>query len=69
MKALRLLVPAVAVLVGLLATSAISMATQEFSKKEKKPCLTCHVKAGKKDLNEVGKYYKQHKSLDGAPKK
>jgi hypothetical protein len=67
---MRLLLPAAAALFGLLATSGISMATMAISKKEgSKPCLTCHEKAGKKDLNEVGKYYKEKKTLVGAPKK
>jgi cytochrome c551/c552 len=57
-------------LVGaLLATSGLSFATKELAAKEKKGCPTCHVKAGQKDLNDVGKYYKEKKTLEGAPKK
>jgi len=71
MKALRLILPVAATLATFLATNAFG--TVEMSKKEKKPCATCHEKGkATKDnplLNEVGKYYKQHKSLDGAPKK
>ena len=41
----------------------------EYSKKEKKGCVYCHVKAGSKDLNDAGKYYKEHDhSLDGYKK-
>ena len=41
-------------------------AKPEYSKKEGKPCTFCHVKAGSKDLNDAGKYYKEHDhSLEG----
>jgi len=51
---------------GLMMTSSLSYAKPEFTKKEKKPCTFCHVKAGKKDLNDAGKYYKDHNfSLEG----
>lgn len=49
---------------GLLCLSAVPMqAKPEFAKKEKKGCTTCHVSAKTKDLNETGKYYKEHKEL------
>ncbi len=67
MKALRLIVPAITLLAAFLATTAVSFATKEFGKKEGKPCTTCHVTAGKKDLNDTGKYYKEKKTLEGAP--
>lgn len=67
MKKFRLLIPAFTLLAALLATSGISFATKEIGKKEGKPCTTCHVKAGKKDLNDVGNYYKEKKTLEGAP--
>ena len=35
----------------------------EYSKKEGKACNTCHVKNGAKELNDVGKCYKEKKSL------
>jgi len=69
MKALRLVLPVAAVLATFLATSAFG--TTEMGKKEKKPCLACHDKgkATKENplLNEVGKYYKEKKTLEGAP--
>ncbi|MBI2344247.1 MAG: hypothetical protein HYV02_07960 [Deltaproteobacteria bacterium] len=41
-------------------------ATPTFSKQVgNKPCTTCHVKAGAKDLNDVGNCFKAKKSLDG----
>lgn len=45
-----------------------SMATKEIAQKEKKGCVTCHVKAGDKVLNEAGEYYKKHKTLEGYKK-
>ena len=73
MKALRLLLPAATLLVAFVATSAF--ASQEIAKKEKKPgvtCMTCHEK-GKATkeaplLNATGKFYKEKKTLEGAPK-
>lgn len=67
MRKLRLLLPVATVLAAFLATSGISFANKDIAKAEKKPCQTCHVKVGQKDLNDVGKYYKEHKKLDGAP--
>jgi hypothetical protein len=71
MKSLRLLIPVAAVATLFVAGNAF--ATQEMSKKEKKPCTTCHEK-GKPTkenplLNDVGKYYKEKKTLEGAPAK
>ena len=41
-------------------------AKPEYSKKEKKGCTFCHVTMGKPDLNDAGKYYKDHEhSLEG----
>lgn len=67
MRSLRLLLPVATMLAAFLATSGVSFATKEMSKKEKKPCTTCHTKG--KELNDVGKYYKEKKTLDGAPTK
>lgn len=73
MKAIRLILPAATLVAAFFATSGLSFATKEMAKTEKKPCFTCHEK-GKAPtkanplLNEVGKYYKEKKTLDGAPK-
>jgi hypothetical protein len=67
MKALRLVLPVATLLAAFLATSGVSFATKEIGKKEKKPCTTCHTKG--KELNDVGKYYKDKKTLEGAPEK
>ena len=70
MRTFKIAIPAGILMAGLLiSTTAISFAKPEYSKKEKKPCTTCHVKAGSKDLNDEGKYYKDHDhSLEGYKK-
>ncbi len=66
MKSLRFAVPALVLALGLTVGSTVSFAKPEYSKKEKKGCTFCHVKAGQKDLNDAGKYYKEHShSLEG----
>ncbi|HEU5238269.1 MAG TPA: hypothetical protein VFU37_14130 [Pyrinomonadaceae bacterium] len=39
--------------------------TPEYTKKENKPCVYCHTAVGKPDLNDAGKYYKAHHTLEG----
>lgn len=70
MKGLRLMIPVAATAALVLTGSAL--ATVETSKKVKKPCTTCHEK-GKPTkenrlLNATGKYYKEKRTLEGAPK-
>ncbi len=53
---------------GVMVWSSPSHAKAEYTKKEKKACTFCHVDAKKapKDLNDAGKYYKDHGlSLEG----
>jgi hypothetical protein len=45
------------------------MATPEYTKKENKACTYCHSAVGKPDLNDAGKYYKEHHTLDGYKEK
>jgi len=45
-----------------------TMATKDIAQKEKKGCVTCHVKAGDKALNDAGEYYKKNKTLEGYKK-
>jgi cytochrome c551/c552 len=68
-RAIRLVLPAATLLVAFLATNGLVFATKEMAKKEKKACTTCHEKGtpNKDNLNDVGKYYKAKKTLDGAP--
>jgi hypothetical protein len=69
-SALRLLIPSAILVVALLLVTQLSLATAEYTKKEKKGCLTCHTAQGKKDLNAVGKCYETKKALDTCePKK
>lgn len=49
------------ILSGLSATLMLGKA--EYTKKEHKPCITCHVKVGSKELNDVGKCYQKDHSL------
>lgn len=68
-KKIRLVLPVATLLVAFLATNGIGFATKDMAKTEKKPCITCHEKGApsKANLNEVGKYYKAKKTLEGAP--
>ena len=72
MKALRLILPVATLLAAIFATSGIALGTPEYQKKEKKPCTTCHEKGVKPTketpaLTDVGKYYHEKKTLEGAP--
>jgi hypothetical protein len=42
-----------------------AVGTPEYTKKENKGCVYCHTAVGKPDLNEAGKYYKTHRTLEG----
>jgi hypothetical protein len=68
MRLLKVLI-ATTICCGFILTLA---AKPEYGKKEGKACTFCHVKMGSKDLNDAGKYYKDHNhSLEGykAPEK
>jgi cytochrome c551/c552 len=65
MRALRLVLPLAVLMMGLLVTTTTSFAKKEYATKEKKSCVTCHVAAGKKDLNDVGKCYAKKHVLEG----
>jgi hypothetical protein len=55
--------------VALLA-APFAISTPEYSKKEQKQCTYCHTAMGKPDLNDAGKYYKDHEhSLRGYDEK
>jgi hypothetical protein len=43
--------------------ATLMLGKAEYTKKEKTPCTTCHVKAGSKELNDVGKCYAKDHSL------
>jgi len=67
MSHLKVVVPAVILLGGFLICSTASYGKAEYMKATKKPCAYCHVdsKAKPKELTDAGKYYGEHKTLDG----
>lgn len=69
MRALRIVLPLAVLMTGLFVTTTTSFAKPEYAKKEKKSCTTCHVAAGKKDLNDVGKCYGKSHTLTGCETK
>ncbi len=67
---LKISVPGLLILAGLIVYSPFSFAKTEYTKKEGKGCTFCHIAAGKKDLNDVGKCYAEHgHSLEGCDAK
>lgn len=69
MKSIRFLIPAFIVTSGLIVSTSVSFGKPEYTKKEKKPCTTCHVSAKSKELNDAGKYYEKNKTLEGYKEK
>lgn len=54
------------VLLGGFLTNSLSFANKEISKKTGKACIYCHYNTAKPgNLKEPGKYYKEHRSLEG----
>ena len=74
MSHLKVIVPA-AILLGGFLVSTTAFGKQEYMKATKKPCAYCHLKvvADKDEMNKnltaAGKYYHEHKSLDGYQEK
>jgi hypothetical protein len=68
---LKVTLPAVILLGGFLVCSTASYGKAEYTKSTKKACTFCHVdsKAKPKELNDAGKYFSEHKSLDGYKEK
>jgi hypothetical protein len=67
MRFAKIAVPALILYTGVVLMTGISYGKAEYTKKEKKTCVTCHVSANSKDLNDTGKFYKEKKTLEGAP--
>jgi hypothetical protein len=72
----KLIVPAALVLGGFLVCSTASYGKAEYTKQTKKACTFCHQKnepgnkdAMNKNLTDAGKYFQEHKSLDGYQEK
>lgn len=64
MRTIKTLFPISLLLVGLGLNASLLFGKPEYTKKEKKGCVTCHTKANQKDLNDVGKCYGEKKSLE-----
>ena len=71
MSHLKIIFPAVILLGGFLVCTTASYGKPEYMKSTKKACVYCHVdsKAKPKDLTEPGKYFAEHKNLDGYKEK
>ncbi|HXM39929.1 MAG TPA: hypothetical protein VN924_01680 [Bryobacteraceae bacterium] len=71
MVRIKYAVPATVLAAGFLAVSTLSFAKPEYVKATKKACAYCHLdsKARPKELPEAGKYYKEHKTLEGYTQK
>ena len=67
MSHLKVTLPAAILLGAFLVCTTASYSKPDYTKATKKPCTYCHVdsKAKPKELTEAGKYYSEHKSLDG----
>jgi hypothetical protein len=63
---MKLVTPLCVLFLGIVANSTLSYAKPEYTKKEKRACTFCHVSGNSKELNDAGKYYKEHDhSLEG----
>ena len=60
MGVLKLAVPSAILMAGFLVCTTATYGKPEYAKKEGKTCVYCHTKAGAKDLNDIGKCYKQN---------
>jgi hypothetical protein len=78
MSRFKLVLPAAILTGGFLICTTATYGTQEYMKQTKKACAYCHTQTMPKkgdpkatDLTDAGKYFEEHKSLDGyvAPKK
>ena len=71
MSHLKVTLPTVILLGGFLVCSTASYGKPEYVKTTKKGCPVCHVdsKAKPKELTDAGKYYAEHKNLDGYKEK
>ena len=69
MRYLKLAVPAAIVAAGMFVNATSTFAKPQYVKETKKGCTYCHTsaKGGKTDadLTAAGKYFKEHKSLEG----
>ncbi len=78
MSSIKIALPAAILLGGFLVCTTATYGTTDAAKQTKKACGYCHTVAAPKkgdpkanDLKDAGKYFKEHKTLDGyvEPKK
>jgi len=71
MSRFKVFLPAAIVVGGILFCATGSYGKQEYTKQTKKACTFCHVDAQKtpKNLKDAGKYFQEHKNLDGYTEK
>ncbi len=76
MSRLKVILPVAIVMGGFLVCTTATFGKAEYTKQTKKACLFCHKtnEPAKKDvmkgnLTDAGKYFEQHKSLDGYQEK
>jgi hypothetical protein len=62
MKVVRVFV---LVAVALLVAASLGMSKPEFAKREGQKCTVCHPAGKFKELTDAGKYYAEHKTLEG----
>ena len=63
MRITKVIVPSLVAFGLLVVGSHNAQAKPEYAKTEKTACTTCHVSAKSKELNDVGKQYKETKKL------
>jgi len=73
MKHLKVTLPVVILLGGFVVSTTATYGKPEYTKQEKKACSFCHTAATAKDANgkdltDAGKFFKEHKTLDGYKK-
>ena len=71
MSRLKIALPAVILLGGFLVCTTSSFGKPEYTKSTKKACAYCHTdsKAKPKGLTGAGRYFAEHKNLDGYTEK
>ena len=74
MSRIKIALPAAILLGGFLVCTTASFGTQEYTKQTKKACKYCHTvaaptKQNAKDLTDAGKFFQEHKKLDGYTEK
>jgi hypothetical protein len=71
MRRLKLILPGAVLATGFLICSTTTFGKAEYTKQTKKACIYCHVdsKNSPKELRDPGKYFQEHKNLDGYEEK